>query len=258
MGEQGENEFEQAAASSRELVRRLGPETKAGVLASEARAGRLSADELARLAELLAADDAERNLVIRDALEIIGSLGLPPERLDELRAALAPEPPPPAEEPDAPADRPDAEVYTERTQALPSAFKMPFEAPRHRDVAENLTVLVAEDEDNLRKLYRLNLEQNGFKVLEAADGLLAWEALERGGIDALVLDLKLPGMHGLDILGRLLAAGSHLPVVVSTAYQKLDDEYAMLAYPRLRYLTKPVDGKHLVETLINLLGEGGG
>ena len=64
-------------------------------------------------------------------------------------------------------------------------------------------ILVAEDEEPLRKLYRQTLEQEGFAVEEAADGQQAFEMLKRGGYDLILLDLKLPKIYGLDVLRKL-------------------------------------------------------
>lgn len=118
------------------------------------------------------------------------------------------------------------------------------------------TVLVADDDKRVRMVFRIKLEQQGFNVLEAPDGADAWRRLEAGGVDALVLDMKMPGMHGLEVLSRLADAGKDLPVVICTAYDRLDDEFVVATYPRLRYLTKPVDADKLAQTLLNLLAEG--
>ncbi|HOX07914.1 MAG TPA: response regulator [Planctomycetota bacterium] len=117
------------------------------------------------------------------------------------------------------------------------------------------TILLADDDKRIRMVYRLKLEEKGFNVLEAADGQEAWKRLEAGGISAAVLDMKMPGLHGLEILSRLADSGKDLPVVICTAYDRLDDEFVVATYPRLRYLTKPVDGDQLASTLNNLLAE---
>jgi CheY-like chemotaxis protein len=129
------------------------------------------------------------------------------------------------------------------------------EAVRGTTVARP-TVLVADDDKRIRMVFRLKLEEQGFTVVEAADGQEAWKRLELGGIAAVVLDMKMPGLHGLEILSRLADTGKILPVVVCTAYDRLDDEFVVATYPKLRYLTKPVDAAHLAETVSNLLADG--
>jgi CheY-like chemotaxis protein len=121
--------------------------------------------------------------------------------------------------------------------------------------ANRPVILLADDDKRIRMVYRLKLEEKGFSVQEAADGLEAWKRLELGGISAAVLDMKMPGLHGLEILSRLADSGQELPVVICTAYDRLDDEFVVATYPKLRYLTKPVDGEQLAETLNSLLAE---
>ena len=117
------------------------------------------------------------------------------------------------------------------------------------------TVLLADDDKRIRMIFRIKLEAAGFNVVEAADGQEAWKRLEAGGIDALVLDMKMPGLHGLEILSRLTDAGQSLPVVVCTAHDRMDDEYVVATYPKLRFLTKPVDPAQVAATVASLLAE---
>jgi CheY-like chemotaxis protein len=118
-------------------------------------------------------------------------------------------------------------------------------------------VLVADDDKRIRMVFRIKLEEKGFNVIEAADGQEAWRRLQTPGINAVVLDMKMPGLHGLEILSRLADSGQSLPVVVCTAYDHMEDEFVVATYPRLRYLTKPVDAGKLAETLSGLLAEKG-
>jgi DNA-binding response OmpR family regulator len=79
-------------------------------------------------------------------------------------------------------------------------------------------VLVVEDNDDLRTIFRLSLTAAGFDVAEAADGLAALRAIESHPPDALVLDLVLPSVDGFSIRAEL-AAHEHtrdLPIVVIT------------------------------------------
>ena len=124
--------------------------------------------------------------------------------------------------------------------------------------ANRPVVLVADDDNRIRMVFRIKLEQRGFNVIEVEDGAEAWKRLGQGGINALVLDMKMPGLHGLEILSRLSDAKQELPVVVCTAYDRLDDEFVVATYPQLRYLTKPVDADQLADTLTGLLAEQNG
>jgi CheY-like chemotaxis protein len=121
--------------------------------------------------------------------------------------------------------------------------------------AKRHTVLIADDDEVVRTLFRTKLENSGFSVVQAADGLEAWKQLQTTAskIDALVLDMKLPGMHGLEILSRLAASGKALPVVVCTAYGSLKDEFVVATYPKLRFLTKPGTPDQVARAVIEVL-----
>ncbi len=69
------------------------------------------------------------------------------------------------------------------------------------------TVLVVEDEPQLRGLLRLYLEREGYRVTDAGDGRTALAAFDAGPCDLVILDLMLPGMQGETVLEALRAAG---------------------------------------------------
>jgi DNA-binding response OmpR family regulator len=103
-------------------------------------------------------------------------------------------------------------------------------------------------------VYRMRLEDAGFEVVEFGDGAEAWARLQAGGVALAVLDMKMPGMHGLDVLSNLAAKSPGLPVVICSAYDQLEDELTVQRYSPLKYLTKPVAPDTLVATVKGLLG----
>ncbi|MGE5504401.1 MAG: response regulator [Actinomycetota bacterium] len=64
-------------------------------------------------------------------------------------------------------------------------------------------VLIADDDVALRRVFRLWLEEAGYAVEEATNGMAALDRLARGGIDAVVLDVVMPGVDGIDVLRAL-------------------------------------------------------
>ncbi|MHC4252365.1 MAG: response regulator [Planctomycetota bacterium] len=100
-------------------------------------------------------------------------------------------------------------------------------------------VLVADDDARARVMYRMKLEQSGFAVREAKDGIDAWKQIKTGAIQYIVTDMKMPGYHGLEILGRMLDAGMSTPVVVVSAFDQLENEFVVSTYPKLKFLPKP-------------------
>jgi len=100
-------------------------------------------------------------------------------------------------------------------------------------------VLVADDDMRARVMYRMKLEQSGYAVREAKDGIDAWNQIKAGEVEYLVTDMKMPGYHGLEILGRMIDSGMDIPVVVVSAFDQLRHEFVVSAYPRLKFLPKP-------------------
>jgi phosphate regulon transcriptional regulator PhoB len=109
-------------------------------------------------------------------------------------------------------------------------------------------VLVVEDEDDIRGLVRYNLEQEGFAVDDARDGGEGYESIRRRAPDALVLDLMLPGMSGLELCQKLRAdsATQALPIVMLTAKSSELDRILGLEMGADDYVVKPFSPRELV------------
>jgi two-component system response regulator AdeR len=107
------------------------------------------------------------------------------------------------------------------------------------------SVLVVEDDRGLRKLVRAYLEQESLAVVEAASGEAALALVERARPAVMLLDVRLPGIDGFEVLRRLDAAKIAVPVIVVTS---LEDEVDQLVGYRLGavdYVVKPVSPKVL-------------
>jgi len=101
------------------------------------------------------------------------------------------------------------------------------------------SVLVIEDEPGIVDFVTRGLEAGGFKVRAVTDGLAGERAALKGGFDALVLDLMLPGRDGMDILTAVRRAHPQIPVVVMTARGELEDRLAGLEAGAVDYIVKP-------------------
>lgn len=99
-------------------------------------------------------------------------------------------------------------------------------------------ILIADDEAEIRDLLRLYLENSGYDVLEAADGLEALEILEKEQVDLAVLDVMMPRMNGLRVLKKLRET-SNIPVMVLSAKDTDADKILGLDLGADDYLTKP-------------------
>jgi DNA-binding response OmpR family regulator len=114
------------------------------------------------------------------------------------------------------------------------------------------TVLVVDDDESLRMLCRLNLELDGYRVLEAASIEAAHELLAAGGIDAMLLDLHVGEGDGRDLLAAL--GSDRPPVALFTGSEAIGPELQAAAEA---VLAKPFGIEHLTET-VRLLIAGRG
>jgi DNA-binding response OmpR family regulator len=114
-------------------------------------------------------------------------------------------------------------------------------------------VLVAEDDESLRDVLRRGLEQAGYVVDAVEDGALALDYLAMCSYEVAVLDWRLPGASGLEVVTRLRRRGSRLPVLMLTARDRTADRVAGLDAGADDYLVKPFDFDELLARLRALL-----
>ena len=117
------------------------------------------------------------------------------------------------------------------------------------------TILVAEDDADLRGVMTTSLTRNGHRVVQARDGAEALAALEREQVDLLVLDLVMPNIDGFGVLARLkeLRRGESIPVIVVTGTDRSTTEMQALGLGANVYLSKPVEAAALTEQVTRLL-----
>jgi two-component system response regulator MprA len=114
-------------------------------------------------------------------------------------------------------------------------------------------ILVVDDDRAVRDSLRRSLAFNGYQVDTAADGLEALEHVGRARPDALVLDVMMPRVGGLEACRRLRADGDDLPILVLTARDSVADRVAGLDAGADDYLVKPFDLEELLARLRALL-----
>jgi len=117
-------------------------------------------------------------------------------------------------------------------------------------------VLIVDDEPGVRKVLRHILTGAGYQVDEAADAFQGLDALDRLVPDALLLDIKMPGMDGIALLDNLRQRGLEIPVVVLTGH---GDEFTArncLEAGAVAYLTKPPDRAELLLAVRGAVAQG--
>lgn len=114
-------------------------------------------------------------------------------------------------------------------------------------------VLVVDDEASLTDLLQMALRYEGWEVKAAADGMTALSIAREFKPDAVVLDIMLPDIDGLEILRRLRADGQDVPVLFLTAKDSLDDRITGLTAGGDDYVTKPFSLEEVVARLRGLI-----
>lgn len=118
-------------------------------------------------------------------------------------------------------------------------------------------VLVVDDESTLSDLLSMALRYEGWDVRTAADGLTAVRAAREFRPDAVILDVMLPDLDGLEVLRRMRADTPDVPVLFLTAKDAVEDRVAGLTAGGDDYVTKPFSIEELVARLRGLLRRSG-
>jgi two-component system, OmpR family, response regulator MprA len=120
-----------------------------------------------------------------------------------------------------------------------------------------MRLLVVDDDPSLREALALVLDLNGFDVTTAQDGREAIRALAATPPDAVVLDVLMPGIDGLEVCRRMRAAGDRTPVLMLTARAEVGERVEGLEAGADDYLAKPFAREELVARLRALLRRTG-
>jgi len=120
-----------------------------------------------------------------------------------------------------------------------------------------MRLLVVDDDPSVREALELLLDLNGFGVASAADGGEALRMLAVGSPDAVILDVLMPGLDGLEVCRRMRAIGDRTPVLMLTARAEVSDRVAGLEAGADDYLVKPFASEELIARLRALLRRTG-
>ncbi|MHC4731235.1 MAG: sigma-54-dependent transcriptional regulator, partial [Planctomycetota bacterium] len=102
------------------------------------------------------------------------------------------------------------------------------------------TILIAEDEELLRQSLAGLLEEEGYEILQAADGKAAYEQIVERPVDLVLTDIRMPEMDGLALLERIRQTAPETPVILMTAYGTVESAISALRAGGWDYLLKPV------------------
>lgn len=116
-----------------------------------------------------------------------------------------------------------------------------------------MRILIADDEQSLVRAYKAILENAGYAVDAAADGIEAMAMLGTGDYDLLLLDSMMPRLDGIGVLRRMRSSGNDMPVLMLTAKSETEDKVEGLDAGANDYLTKPFKTPELLARIRALL-----
>lgn len=116
-------------------------------------------------------------------------------------------------------------------------------------------VLVVEDDDNQRLLYEDDLKWVGYEVIAVKSGHEGLQALRDNKIDVVLLDIAMPGMDGIETLGKILDYDNQMPVILNTAYSSYKDDF--MTWAAEAYVIKSHDTAELHKAIAEVLGKRG-
>ena len=117
-------------------------------------------------------------------------------------------------------------------------------------------ILVVDDEEAIRQLYQEELSEAGYQVELAADGAEALRKVEKARPDLMTIDIRMPGMDGIELLGRVRETHRDLPIIICTAYGDFKSDFGTWASDA--FLTKSADLQELKTEDPRVVGIGGG
>jgi len=114
---------------------------------------------------------------------------------------------------------------------------------------QKIKLLIVDDEEQFLDSIAQRLEMRGFDVTKAANGQQALDAAERDKFDLALLDLKMPGIDGKQVLERLKAKHNFLEVIILTGHGSIDSAVECTRLGAFDYLPKPYELDNLLDVL---------
>ncbi|MBS1125318.1 MAG: Fis family transcriptional regulator [Nitrospirae bacterium] len=111
------------------------------------------------------------------------------------------------------------------------------------------SILLIDDDPSLRRVIEYSLAESGYSVLPAASGEEGLALFQKGPCDAVITDITMPGMSGLEVLVKVRQADLNVPVIIITAYGTIESAVSAMKQGAFDYITKPFNRDELRITL---------
>jgi len=119
----------------------------------------------------------------------------------------------------------------------------------------NHSILIIDDEPNLRRSLGLILQRAGYVVTTASNAAEAIQLLHAGAYDLTFLDIKLPDQNGIQLLPQIKDLYPEMPILILTAHATLDTAIGAVRSGARDYLLKPIDPENILSRVENILSE---
>lgn len=115
-------------------------------------------------------------------------------------------------------------------------------------------ILVCDDEEPIRLLLNESL-QDTYEVVEASNGRDALRLATKEHFDLIIMDIKMPSVHGLEAIERIRERNNSIPIIIISAYRAMEDDIIVKTSNVAAFLVKPIDIKSLKTRIFELIGK---
>ncbi len=119
-----------------------------------------------------------------------------------------------------------------------------------------IKILIIDDEHSIRETLEMFLREKGYEVATSEDGEKGLESVQRERPDIVILDIRLPGMDGLEVLRRIKEKEEDIHVIMITAYHDIETTKQAMKLGAYEYIHKPLDAdefENAIEKAVNNL-----
>ncbi|PCJ56448.1 MAG: hypothetical protein COA79_18580 [Planctomycetota bacterium] len=122
------------------------------------------------------------------------------------------------------------------------------------EMKSNKQVIVIADADLSTRIFlKLKLEEAGYEIKETKTGAEAWDIISSKNISLLIMEMKLPELHGSDLLKNIKKKSPKLPVIIYTEHEEFSADMTVVTFPNHEYMMKPTPIEKILRTIKLLL-----
>ena len=114
-------------------------------------------------------------------------------------------------------------------------------------------ILICDDEEAIRLLLTEALKED-YDTVDVYDGRDVLKMVTEDHFDLLIIDIKMPSIHGLEVIERIRERGLKIPVIICSAYRLMEDDIRVRTSDVAAFITKPIDIKAMKAKIFELIG----